>query len=220
MYTAIIAGSTGLIGSHLLTCLLENDHIVQVTVLLRKDTDMLHPKLKKLVVDFDKLGTYHNELKADIVYSCLGTTRRKTPDKRQYFKIEHDYPVELARMAMQNGATQFHYISSMGAHPERGNFYTKNKGMAEESLSATGIQSIYFYRPSLLLGERKEGRILEKVSEFFLTIFKPLMTGSLKKYRAIQATDVAKAMLYNSLNPSPGLHTYLSDAIQEQADRK
>lgn len=219
MPTAIIAGSTGLIGSELLKNLLVNNEFESIILLLRKPAAIEHPKLKTVIIDFNKLEEYSHELKAGIVFSCLGTTRAKTPDMKQYFDIEVTYPSKLLEIAKQNGATQFHYISSMGANSSSINSYSKNKGIAEKQLTNKEIQSLYLYRPSLLLGNRSENRPLEKISSVFLKIFNPLLIGDLKKYKAINATEVVKAMVHNSLNPTNGTHILLSDNIQELADR-
>lgn len=218
MSSAIIAGSTGLIGSELLKLLLANNRIEKITLLLRRDTNFNHPKIEKLIVDYDTLHQYANELKADIVFSCLGTTKAKTPDKLEYFKIEHDYPKQLAELCKENGATQFHYISALGADPKSASQYTRFKGMAENILRGTGMQSLYVYRPSILIGKRAESRVTEKIGASVMKAFQPFLRGSIRKFRAIKASDVARAMVINALHASPGIHVLESDGIQQLAD--
>lgn len=220
MATALIAGSTGLVGSCLLQLLLKNDAFKHITILVRNPIDLTHPKLTVLPIDFEKLGEVLIDVNPDIVFSCLGTTKAKTPDKSLYFKIEHDYPVQLATLTQAKGASQFHYISSMGANATSLNLYSKNKGLAEMSLRSIGFESMNIYRPSLLLGARNELRPLEKVSAVFLKILKPLMVGKLKKYKAIAANDVATAMMLSALTPLKGYNVIESDLIKDIADRK
>src|ERR1700743_1591365 len=107
---AIIAGATGLIGSKLLNILLANDEYGHVVSLVRKKTGLAHHKLEEVVVDYDQLDKYEDKISGHTLFCCLGTTKKKTPNLDLYFKIEHDYPVKLAQLALQNGVKQYHYI--------------------------------------------------------------------------------------------------------------
>ena len=103
---AIIAGATGLIGNHLLKILLEAQEYDEILILVRKPVTLQHSKLKQVILNFDKLDDYANQLKADVIFSCLGTTRKKTPDRKDYYKIDHDYPVKLGEIAKKNNIPQ------------------------------------------------------------------------------------------------------------------
>src|ERR1700743_1976881 len=95
---AVLAGATGLIGSELLKILLAEPAYDQVLVIARKSTGIHHPKLSELLINFDKLDDHASAINGHAIFSCLGTTRSKTPDKTLYFKIDHDYPVKLAQL--------------------------------------------------------------------------------------------------------------------------
>ncbi|HEY9197265.1 MAG TPA: NAD(P)H-binding protein, partial [Mucilaginibacter sp.] len=133
---AVIAGSSGLIGSHLLQILLEQAYYDEVLILVRKKLPLQHHKLTQLVIDFEQPESYQHELKGHALFCCLGSTKKKTPDLTVYRKIDHNYPLLLAQLARQNGIEQYHLVSSIGADINGVNFYTKTKGETEADISA------------------------------------------------------------------------------------
>ncbi len=146
----------------------------------------------------------NSSITGDVVFSCLGTTQSKTPDRDIYYKIDHDYPVRLAKMAQQNGVKQFHLVSAVGANPNSGTFYVRMKGETERDVSALNIQSIYMYEPSMLTGRREEKRSVERMFEGLFKFLNPLLVGKWKKYRSVSGITVAKAMYDQSLHDEPG----------------
>lgn len=212
---AIIAGASGLIGSSLLDILLNAQGFDEVLILVRKELPVKHHKLKQLVVDFDQLQNYATEITGDAIFSCLGTTMKKTPDLTVYRKIDHGYPLQLAQIAKQKGVAQYHMVSSLGANVNASNFYLKTKGQIEEELKQVGLTTLCIYQPSFLTGDRKEYRLAEKFLVPLMTLLNPLLIGSLKKYRSIAAQTVAMAMYKQSLKNQEGVFTYPSDQITE-----
>lgn len=213
---AIIAGASGLIGSNLLQLLLQHPAYTEVLILVRKKLDVHHQKLTQLVVNFNELEK-QQPLNGDVFFSCLGTTNSKTPDKKIYYKIDHDYPVQLAQLAAANGVKQYHLVSSVGADVASSTFYLKTKGETERDVQSAGVDSLHIYRPSFLIGNRPDARIGEKIAGAVLAVLNPLLMGSLRKYKSIAALDVARAMLNQSLQNPEGVYIYPSDKIRELA---
>lgn len=216
-YKAILIGASGLIGSKLLEQLTQSDQISEVLVLVRKALDISHPKIRQILVNFDKLEIHSADIQADIIFSCLGTTRTKTPDPLLYRKVDMDYPLMIAEFGLKNGASQFHIVSSLGANTASSNSYLKLKGELENRLEKLNYPSLHIYQPSYLRGERKERRIADKIMMPLVRLIDPLLFGSLKKYRSIQAETVAKAMLNQSLKNLKGSFIYMSNQIQQIA---
>ncbi len=212
---AIIAGSTGLIGSKLLHILLREPFYDEVIILVRKKIDLDQKKLTQLVVDFDQLDTYANAITGHALFSCLGTTNKKTPDKAVYRHIDHDYPLYLAQLALKNGVGQYHLVSSIGADVNSSFFYTKTKGETEADIQKLGLPALHIYRPSMLTGNRQEKRAMEKILIAFYKIINPLLFGSWKKYRSIGGETVAMAMYNNSIKNTTGEFIYASDKIKQ-----
>ncbi len=216
-YKVIIAGSSGLVGSLLLEQLLHHPDFSEVLILVRNQLPVQHKKLKQLVVDFNRLEDYEAEINGHAIFCCLGTTRQKTPDLNLYKKIDHDYPVALAKIGAKNSMQQFHVISSMGANVNSAYFYTKLKGETERDLKNVSFPSLFIYQPSLLTGIRKEKPFAERIATHIMKWINPFLIGRLKKYRSISAASVATAMLNQSLKNNAGVFTYPSDQIKQLA---
>ncbi len=216
-YKVIIAGASGLVGSLLLEQLLPHPDFFEVLILVRNQLPVQHEKLKQSVVDFDRLKDYQNEINGHALFCCLGTTRSKTPDLKEYRKIDHNYPVELAEIGAKNSIQQFHLVSSLGADKDSLFFYTKLKGETEEHVKEVKLDSIHIYQPSFLTGNRQEKRTAEPILTSLAKWIDPLLIGNLNKYRSINAETVAKAMVNQSLKNISGIFTYSSDQIKQLA---
>lgn len=211
---AIIAGASGLIGSKLLDILLKQPEYDEVLILVRKELAIQHQKLAQLIINFDELTNYAGSISGHAIFCCLGSTRRKTPDLNDYRKIDHDYPLKLAEIALKNGVEQYHLVSAIGANSSSSNFYTKMKGEAEDDIKKVGLPCLHIYQPSLITGDRKERRLTERFFLGMMKIIDPLLTGSLKKYRSIPATTIAMAMFKQSLQKGAGVFTHPTDKIK------
>lgn len=195
--TAIILGSTGLVGSYLMDLLLSGDEYEHVISFVRKATGLSHPKLKEYVIDFDKSEYYKELIKGDDLFCCLGTTIKKAGSQEAFSKVDLAYPITFANLAKENGLKKYLLISSIGANAKSSAFYLNVKGQCEEQLKKIGLPSVIILRPSLLLGKRQEFRFGERLSQFFMRMFSFLMVGRLRKYKPIQSYYVAEAM-YNA----------------------
>lgn len=200
---AIIYGASGLVGSYILQNLLNNDNYKQITIVVRKDMGIRHSKLQVIEGDFHSFVNAVKGIQIDEVYIALGTTQKKTPDKKDYYEIDHDYPVLAAKSAKENGAKTVLLVSSIGADAESNVFYTKTKGEVERDIIDLGFEHTCIFRPSMILGYRKEKRPLEKVLKAIWKVINPLFIGKLNKYRGIEAKYIAKAMV-NAANQRKG----------------
>lgn len=216
-YKAVIAGASGLVGSLLLEYLLNHPDYKEVLVLVRRKLNTEHKKLRQLIVDFDRLTDYESDITGHALFCCLGTTKSKTPFSKDYRKIDHDYPVQLAKIAAKNSIQQFHLVSALGANAKSSIFYNQLKGETEQDIKQVDIPAIYIYQPSLLTGNRKEKRLAERFATSLFKVIDPLLTGSLNKYKSIAADTVARAMLKQSLKNNSGIFTYPSDQIKNLA---
>lgn len=212
---AVIAGSSGLVGVELLHQLCAGKAYHQVTLLVRRPSGFIHPKVKEVIVDFDRIEQFSEHIHGNVFFSCLGSTMKKTPDKRRYYQIDHDYPVAMARIALSNGMAQFHLISAIGANPGSSNFYLKLKGETDRDIAALPFTSVHIYRPSFLAGKREERRPLEKVGLALFKLLNPLMLGPLRQYRSTDVKDVARAMMKQSQKDLVGVHYYPTTDIQK-----
>jgi len=192
--TTLIAGASGLIGAHLLNRLLAHQSYARVEILVRRALPISHAKLIQRVVDFDRLNA--EAAAVDTVFCCLGTTIKQARSQAAFRRVDHDYPLTLAERAKAAGVQRFLMVSALGADAHSSLFYSRVKGETERDIAALGLPKVLFMRPSLLLGERRDGRVGEKLAAVLGRAFAPLLIGALRKYRPIAADDVAAAMIY------------------------
>ncbi|EMR02100.1 oxidoreductase [Cesiribacter andamanensis] len=216
--TALVAGASGLVGKHLLELLLEDPRYGTVQVLTRRKLKKQHPRLEQLVVDFDALDQHAPFTGVQDVYCCLGTTMKKAGSKEVFRKVDYVYPLALARLAAQGGAEQYLLITAMGANKGSLFFYNRVKGEVEEAVSKIpNYKSIHIFRPSLLLGDRKEDRLGEDLAGRVTKLLRPLMVGPFRPYRPIKARDVARGMLHAAFSGSRGVVLHASEDIKKLA---
>lgn len=207
MKKALVVGSTGLIGSNVINLLLADSRYT-VTALVRKPTALRNDKLTELVFNFDNPD--RRLVLADEVFCCLGTTIKTAGNKDAFYKVDHDYVLEIAHIAYTNGAKKMALVSSLGANKNSSVFYSKVKGRAEEAVSNIGYESLFIFRPSVLLGQRKEFRLGEMMSKVLMRTFSFAIP---KKYKAIPARQVAKAMIAAMNTGQTGVHILESESI-------
>jgi uncharacterized protein YbjT (DUF2867 family) len=213
--TALVIGSTGLVGSHLLNLLLDSNDYIKVITFVKRDAGIKHPKLTQHIIDFDKPETYKELVFGDDFFCTIGTTIKKAGNKDAFRKVDFEYPRQFAAFALQNKVKNFLIISSLGADANSGNFYLKTKGEIQDFLKDCNFESVSVLQPSLLLGDRKEFRLGEKIGTFFMKTLSFIFIGNLKKYKPIQSEAVAKAMLIIAQQNNSSFKIYESDVIQE-----
>ncbi|MFK7908055.1 MAG: NAD-dependent epimerase/dehydratase family protein, partial [Chitinophagales bacterium] len=102
--TALVIGATGLIGRQCVVALLQNEQYSQVTTLVRHLSGATHPKLDERIIDFEHLEEYVDAMKVDDVFCCMGTTIKKARSKEKFRKVDYEYPLRVAQIALQQGA--------------------------------------------------------------------------------------------------------------------
>ena len=195
MKTALLFGSTGLVGGHVLNYLIQNPNYSKIKLFVRSFTEINDPKVEIIQTDFNNLNKYAEDIKGDECFFCIGTTKKKSPDKNEYQKIELDIPKKIAQIAKSNLIKSFFFVSSGYANPKSSGEYLKFKGLVEEEIKNLNFDKIGIMRPSFLLGERQEERFGEKFGIIIFKLLTPILIGPFRKMRPIQSEIVAKAMI-------------------------
>lgn len=193
--TAIILGATGLTGNLVLRKLVQNDTYERIILFSRHHSNIKHPKIEEHLIDLFELDKHKEKFVADEVFCCIGTTKSKTPDKEIYKKIDYGIPVTAARLSAENSIDTFVVISALGADANSSIFYNKVKGEMQMDVLNQGIKNIFILQPSLISGDREEGRFFENLAKSTMKLVNPLLVGSLKKYRSIHPELIAEAMI-------------------------
>ena len=195
MKTAIVFGSTGLIGGHLVNQLIQDNYYTKIKIFVRSQTSINNEKVEVINIDFNNLKNHKTEITGDDCFFCIGTTKQNSPDKNDYQRVELDIPKEIAQIAKANSVKSFIFISSIYANPNSSGNYVKFKGLVEEELKRLNFSKLGILRPSFLMGKRKENRVGEKIGIFAFSALSPLLFGPFKKMRPISSENVAKAMI-------------------------
>jgi len=212
--TALLAGATGLVGRELLRLLLDDVDIAEVVVLTRREVATPHPKLLQGVVSFRRLQNYALP-PIDDFYSCLGTTMKRAGSQHAFRDVDLLYPVKIATMALDVGASRCVHVSAMGADRQSRLFYNRIKGDAEAALARLPFDAVYALRPSLLVGERAEFRLGERIAA---ALSRPVSRLLPKGLRPIAAADVAWAMHACGKRGENGRFILMSDEIRRIAN--
>lgn len=210
--TALVIGATGLVGNLLTHQLVDSPIYDKVKVLVRKSLPWQHPRLQEVQFDFDHPNGLVTQ--ADDIFCCLGTTIKKAGSQEAFKKVDYQYPLDIARLGLANGARQFAIVTAMGADSKSMFFYNRVKGDVERDLVALNYPTLLIFRPSLLMGSRRQedSRLGERVAERVMSFLNPVIPG---KYKGIQASKVAKAMLTTTQQGLMGKHIFESDELQK-----
>ena len=195
MKTALVFGSSGLIGGHLLNQLIEDNSYNKIKVFIRSESEINDPKVEIIKTDFNNLENHNDDIKGDDCFFSIGTTKQNSLDKNEYQRVELEIPKEIATIAKSNRVNSFIFVSALYANSKSLGDYVRFKGLVEEKLKRLNFPKLRIMRPSFLIGNRKEKRVGEKIGIIVFKILSPLLLGPLKKMRPIHSKTVAKAMI-------------------------
>ena len=214
MKTALVFGSSGLVGGYLLNQLIDNDNYNIIKIFVRSEPENNDPKVEIIKTDFNNLENHKEDIKGNDCFFCIGTTKQNSPDQSEYRRVELDVPKKIAQIAKSNSVNSFVFVSSGYADPKSSGDYLKFKGEVEEELKRLNFPKLGIMRPSFLLGDRKEKRVGEKIGIFVFKLLSPLFLGPLKKMKPIHSETVAKAMI-SSANENLKKNVFESNEIAE-----
>jgi uncharacterized protein YbjT (DUF2867 family) len=216
---ALIIGSTGMVGELCLRELLACNTYSKVVALTRSKLTFTHPKIENYVLDFDQLKNIREYLQCDDVYCAMGTTLAKAGSQEAFRKVDYEYPLKVAQLALWNGAKRFILVSALGASTSSLFFYSRVKAELEQALVQLGYEALIILRPSILLGNRKEKRIGEAAGMWIAEKLPFLFCGPFKKYRGTPANIVAQVMVKMGSSSSTGVQVLENENIFEEAKK-
>jgi len=198
-HVVILAGCSGLTGGFLLSELIKNTSIHNIFCTYRKHKpSSAVGKIKHIL--FNPIEHLSDEFPtADIAFCCIGTTMAKAGSKKVFREADVDFVIAFAKKAKGAGVKTFVLQSSVGADASSSNFYLACKGEAEDAIYAMDFENFHIYRPSLLMGPRKEQRFGERIAQRLFPLFQWLIPS---KYKGVHVKDLAYTMMMHALDPS------------------
>ncbi len=202
----MVAGGSGLVGSELLHLLSGSPAYRRIVAPLRRPEPLDATIVLSPIVNgcFDA-SSWDGVTDA---FCCLGTTRAAAGSAVAFERVDRELVVEFARTALKCGAVRFIVVSAVGAAPDARGHYLRVKALMERDVAALGFDAVHILRPSLLLGERRGKRPLERLAQRLAPVFEPLLVGRLIRYRPVAAADVAAAMLAVALRDTGGVQIH------------
>ncbi len=205
----LLVGATGLVGGHVLRQALADPAVEQVVALTRRPLPP-HAKLLNPLVDFDRLPEQDEWWRVDAVVCTLGTTLRAAGSQAAFYRVDHDYPLEVGYLARRQGARALAFNSALGANASSRLFYSRTKGETERDLQAIGYPSLTLVRPGLIGGRRQERRPAEQLAVGVAQCVRPLLP---RRYRVVPAERIAHHLLRAALAAEPGVHVLPSEVL-------
>ena len=209
--TAIVIGASGLVGRAVVDQLAITDNIDEIITLTRKSFPHSSSKVFNQVVDFDNLDNYAPLFCADFLFSCLGTTVKQAGSIEAQRKVDLDYQFEAAAFAANNGVSHYLLVSSTGADDQSNNPYLNMKGVLEQRIKHLPFKRISIFQPSLLLGDRTDFRLGEKIGGWLMPVL--YVIPWLRRFRPISGEQVAAKMVLSSQQFGSSLEFFRLDEI-------
>lgn len=217
--SALVLGATGLVGRHCVDYLLAGKRYRTIRTVGRRPLPIEDERLEQVTLELDDMASVAASFAVDDVFCCLGTTIRKAGSPEAFRKVDVEYPINAATLAVERGANQFLVVSALGADPDSRIFYNRMKGEMEVGVRRLPLQAIWVLRPALLIGDREESRLGEQVAELVLRPLSPLLVGPMRRYRPVPARAVARAMVALAAQNGTG-GTVESQEIELIAERE
>jgi hypothetical protein len=213
---AAIIGYSGQIGEILMQTLADSINCETLYLIGRRIPTCESKKIVFIKTDFSDSSIDKIKLEQlTSLFICIGTTKKKTPKKEEYFFVDYTIAVRVAEQLKKYNCRNVFIVSALGADSSSSNFYLNTKGKMEEKIISLNYDVCGIARPSLLLGTRKEFRLGERIAKYIFKIINPLLTGSLKKYKGIEASQVVKSLLWMKTHQKEKVKIYQNNELLE-----
>ncbi|TKB51489.1 NAD-dependent epimerase/dehydratase family protein [Ferrimonas sediminicola] len=209
--TAVVVGATGVVGRALVDRLSRHPNIDQIRTLTRRPAPHPSAKVDNRVIDFDHLSQYGELMRGDLLFSCLGTTKKQAGSIQAQRKVDVTYQWRIAELAAEQGVGHYLLVSASGADAHSRSPYLKMKGELEQRVQSLPFNRISLFQPSLLLGQRSDFRPGETLAALVMPLLCRL--PGLRRYRPILGDQVAAKMVAVSQSPGHPIETFRLDAL-------
>lgn len=169
-----------------------------------------HKLIAPTITNFDALDEKASWWEVDAVICALSTTIRAAGSKAEFRKVDHHYPLSVARFARAHGAPAFVLTSATGANRRSRFFYNRVKAELEHDLSTLGFESLTYVRPGVIGGDREAFRLIERALVMALKLIGPILP---KRLRLNLPQAIAAQLLNAAVGQVPGTHIVTSEQM-------
>ena len=194
MKTALVIGATGLTGKFITEFLLDSEIYKNIVIFTRREFPVKHKKLLNHVVNFDSIDEWSHLIQGDDLFSAMGTTIKQAGSKEAFYKVDYTYQADVCSDAAKNGVRRLFLISSPGASPRAPVFYNRVKGKLDKLVGTLGFETLVYFKPSIIYGNREKTRPLESIAEKILGVTARWIPGT-KKIQPISGEELGRAMV-------------------------
>lgn len=211
---AVVLGATGLVGKELLKKLLEDSSYHSVISVSRATIGRNEPRLKEIIIQsLEEVESIGDGLKGDLYFCCLGTTLKAAGSKTKFKKVDYDGVMAFAKVAHINQCRAFLVVTAQGASTNSYFFYSQVKGKVEQDLMGMNFKRLIIFRPSLLIGDRQESRLLEGLGQACFKMMSSLVPKFYLRRLGTVAEDLASKMIEKSKEEGPKVEILLAQDI-------
>ena len=207
---ALVIGATGAVGKDLVQQLIEDNSVESIDIFVRREVKIPTAKVVAHVVDFDHTETWADQLKGDVLFSCLGTTIKAAGSQEAQWKVDYTYQYEAAKAAKANGVKNYVLVSSVGANAKSKVFYTRMKGVLDDAVQQLGFEGCFILRPPSLIRKGSD-RFGEKVGIVALKAFNAI--GLMRSFTPMPTEAVAATMIRLAKSGRKGVEIIESQEI-------
>lgn len=212
-----LVGGTGLVGMHCLKRLVIQPEVKTVYSVGRRPLPEAIDKVMQCIGNADSYDSLLADLPIDAAVCCLGTTMRKAGSREAFEEVDLNLPLRFAKAVQKVGAKSFHVVSALGADVTSRHYYLRVKGVLENELKTIGFQTLHIYRPSLLLGDRDEFRLGERIAQSAYEKVERFYPSFLEKYKPIDAEKLARFITWKVKGQDTGIYVWDNATIHRSS---
>lgn len=190
----LLTGSTGFIGSHVLTKLIQLDHEVTASVRNPNQQQARFPQVNFVAVDFMRATSLDDWLPLlndiDVVINTVGIISET--NNQSFAALHTDAPSALFSAAEKSGVKRVIQISALGADDQATSKYHLSKLAADDVLASLSLNWIIL-KPSLVYGNGAKSMGLFRGMATLPII--PLIEGGTQKMQPLQVNDLVDTII-------------------------
>jgi len=210
-------GATGAVGGEVVKTLLSKSEVGHLTLLGRRPVEGLSSEIVvQEKIDIFAPNSYTDYIKGHQIGICtLGVGQPSKISKADFIKIDKTAVLDFAKACKTGGVEHFELLSSVGIDSKSRSFFLQAKGELVEELKALNFKRLSIFQPSMILTPTNRYGLMQGITLAVWPLLKPLLFGSLRKYRGVKVETLGAAIAENVLLEKSGLEYLVWDDFEQ-----